>query len=291
MIVQAFMGLAALWSISAGVNGGWATLLDVFLEHKQSQVQIGWIGFGGSLAGAAGGVVAGVLIDRFDQSLKWGMVTVSRTRVSAAVRCIFQCLCVSPDCAGVLLAARASQLYAGATAAAAVFLVFVYLLFRELQFVPIFLSVLFCGLFANAAAPITLELASELTFPVGEETSATLLVVFFSVVQLAFIEGSSVISPEVGTVSIIQLCTACSCENNCGPRTSSGASLHESRRQPKPLVIDLVQVMNWVNAGVLGAATIGLLLVPGDSMRKAVDVADVKGGNPGLSHKRRNNRF
>jgi hypothetical protein len=57
------------------------------------------------------------------------------------------------------------------------------------------------------------------------------------------------------------------------------------------LVIDLVQVMNWVNAGVLGAATIGLLLVPGDSMRKAVDVADVKGGNPGLSHKRRNNRF
>ncbi len=115
------------------------------------------------------------------------------------------------------------------------FLLFVYLMFTELQFTPIFLSVLFCGLFANAAAPITLELASELTFPVGEETSATLLVVFFSIIQLAFIEFSDIISPEV---------------------------------------------MNWVNAGVLGAATIGLLLVPGDSMRKNVDIADVSGGDP-----------
>ena len=115
------------------------------------------------------------------------------------------------------------------------FLVFVYLLFTELQFTPIFLSVLCCGLFANAAAPITLELASELTFPVGEETSATLLVVLFSVVQLAFIEFSDIISPEV---------------------------------------------MNWVNAGVLGLATIGLLLVPGHNMRKAVDLADVAGGDP-----------
>ena len=42
--------------------------------------------------------------------------------------------------------------------------------------VPIFLSVTLAGLFANAAAPITLELASELTYPAGEETSATLLV-------------------------------------------------------------------------------------------------------------------
>lgn len=127
------------------------------------------------------------------------------------------------------------QLYAGATAGAAVFLVFVYLLFTELQFTPIFLSVLFCGLFANAAAPITLELASELTFPVGEETSATLLVVFFSVIQLAFIEFSDIISAEA---------------------------------------------MNWANAGVLGAATVGLLLVPGDSMRKNVDIADISGGDP-----------
>lgn len=126
-------------------------------------------------------------------------------------------------------------MYAGATAAAVVFLIFVYLLFTQLQFSPIFLSVLFCGLFANAAAPITLELASELTFPVGEETSATLLVVFFSVIQLAFIEFSDMLSPEV---------------------------------------------MNWVNAGVLGAATIGLLLVPGDSIRKKLDVANVSGGNP-----------
>ena len=108
-------------------------------------------------------MLAGVLIDRFDQSLKWGMVA----------------------------------LYAGATAGAVVFLVFVYLLFTELQFTPIFLSVLVCDLFANAAAPITLELASELTYPVGEETSATLLVVFFSVIQLAFIEISDFISPEV----------------------------------------------------------------------------------------------
>ena len=100
----AFLGLTALWSISAGVNGvsrhdiagiwvaffsrhqlyrcrqGWMTLLDVFLEHRESQVQIGWIGFGGSLAGAAGGVLAGILVDRFDSSLKWGLVTL----VSAA---------------------------------------------------------------------------------------------------------------------------------------------------------------------------------------------------------------
>jgi MFS family permease len=83
----AFMGLAALWSISAGVNGGWATLLDVFLKDKQTNVEIGWIGFGGSLAGAAGGVVAGVLIDRFDQSLKWGMIAVRQCNVGRALAC------------------------------------------------------------------------------------------------------------------------------------------------------------------------------------------------------------
>ena len=92
------MGLAALWAVSSGVGWGWGTLLDVrarlqlllcilhpatgklelsqivrcpqvFLQDSLTQVQIGWIGFGGNLAGAVGGVMAGVLIDRFDQSL------------------------------------------------------------------------------------------------------------------------------------------------------------------------------------------------------------------------------
>ena len=31
---------------------------------------------------------------------------------------------------------------------------------------------------------------------------------------------------------------------------------------------------------MLGLATIGLLLVPGHNMRKAVDIADVSGGDP-----------
>ena len=90
----AFLGLAALWAVSSGVGWGWGTLLDVrarlqlllcvlhparkaqivccpqvFLQDSLTQVQIGWIGFGGNLAGAVGGVMAGMLIDRFDQSL------------------------------------------------------------------------------------------------------------------------------------------------------------------------------------------------------------------------------
>ena len=74
------------------------TLLDVFLEHRLDPTQIGWIGFAGNLAGAVGGVGAGLLIDRCSASLKWGMVS----------------------------------LYFGATISAAVFLLFVYLLFTKL---------------------------------------------------------------------------------------------------------------------------------------------------------------
>ena len=86
-------------------------------------------------------------------------------------------------------------LYTAATASAVLFLVFVYVLFRTLPFVPIFLAVLFTMFFANAAAPICLELASELTYPVGEETSATLLVVASMAVMVAFMLFADLISP------------------------------------------------------------------------------------------------
>ena len=65
------------------------------------------------------------------------------------------------------------------------------------RYIPIFLSVICQGLFANAAAPIALEMAAETTYPVGEETSATLLIVFFAVIMVGFIEFSNVISPVV----------------------------------------------------------------------------------------------
>ena len=57
------------------------------LPYSETNIEIGWIGFGGSLAGAVGGVVAGVLIDRFDQSLKWGMVAVRQCNVGRALAC------------------------------------------------------------------------------------------------------------------------------------------------------------------------------------------------------------
>ena len=53
--------------------------------------------------------------------------------------------------------------------------------------------------------------ASEMTYPVGEETSATLLVVFFSAVQLAFIGVGSYISAAVmnwGNVLTLGVATA-----------------------------------------------------------------------------------
>ena len=51
---------------------------------------------------------------------------------------------------------------AGATLSAMVFLLFVYLLFKQLEFLPIFLSVLAQGFFSNAAAPIALELGASI---------------------------------------------------------------------------------------------------------------------------------
>ena len=136
-------------------------MLDIYLKHGMSPTQIGWVGFGGNCAGAVGGVLAGVLIDRFDHSLKRGMVA----------------------------------LYAGATVSAVAFLLFVYMESSHLELLPIFLSVVCQGFFANAAAPVALEMAAETTYPVGEETSATLLVVFFAAIMVAFIQFSDVISP------------------------------------------------------------------------------------------------
>ena len=88
-----FVAFLLLWGVASGVNWGWTALLDIYLKTSLSPTQIGWIGFGGNLAGAAGGVLAGVLIDRYDQSLKLGIVA----------------------------------LYVGATASAVAFLLFVYM--------------------------------------------------------------------------------------------------------------------------------------------------------------------
>jgi MFS family permease len=156
-----FVAFLLLWGVASGVNWGWTSLLDIYLKHGLSPTQIGWIGFGGNLAGAAGGVLAGLLIDRFDHSLKLGMVA----------------------------------LYAGATFSAVAFLLFVYVESSHLEMLPIFLSVVCQGFFANAAAPVALEMAAETTYPVGEETSATLLVVFFAAIMVGFIQFSDVISP------------------------------------------------------------------------------------------------
>lgn len=165
----------------------------MFLQDSLTQVQIGWIGFGGNLAGAVGGVMAGMLIDRFDQSLcACPSSLLSRILSRKHLRNRVQNL-------QLMNSARRKwgmvALYTAATASAVLFLVFVYVLFRTLPFVPIFLAVLFTMFFANAAAPICLELASELTYPVGEETSATLLVVASMAVMVAFMLFADLISP------------------------------------------------------------------------------------------------
>jgi hypothetical protein len=159
------------------------------------------------MAGAIGGVLAGLLVDRLGASLKTGIVS----------------------------------LYFAATLSAGVFLVWVFVL--AIEFVPVFLAVLLCGLFANAAAPITFEMAIEMTYPVGEETSATLLVVLFSAVQLAFIWVRPIAAGRAKWVA---------------PHATSGC-----------VAVGLqvgsyisAAVMNWGNVLTLGVATALLLALP-----------------------------
>ena len=155
-----YLALATLWAVSAGVYAGWMTLLDVFLEPHLTPQQIGWIGFGGNFAGMFGGIFAGMAIDSLDASLRTGLIA----------------------------------LYGLSTLTACGFLVSVYLI--EVKFVFVMFFTTACGFFANAGAPVVLEMASEMTFPVAEETAASLVMVFFSAVQLLFILVGSYLPAE-----------------------------------------------------------------------------------------------
>ena len=88
-----------IWAVSSGVYAGWMTLLDNFLQADLSGVQIGWVGFGGNLAGAAGGVAAGLLVDKLGASLKvraHSLVS-SRQLLAHFARRTLAALCVARD--------------------------------------------------------------------------------------------------------------------------------------------------------------------------------------------------
>ena len=76
---------------------------------------------------------------------------------------------------------------------------------------PVFMAVILCQIFASGTGPLTYELAAEISFPVGEETSATFLSVLMNFLYIVTMLGlGNSVSATVFNWVFLAVLLACS---------------------------------------------------------------------------------
>jgi FLVCR family MFS transporter len=175
---RSYLFLAAIASFALGVPGAWTGLINNYLTCSDigfTDKQVGWMGFSSIVAGTLVGAVVGVAVDRFRLSLR--------------------------HTAAVLIGL-------GAVALAA-FVVEVYTIGHPPRFWVVFFAVLFVGISANSIGPMLIEMAADLTYPVSEETSATMISTGYAVVSVTCMTvGGSIDASVANTAFAVMLVAA-----------------------------------------------------------------------------------
>jgi len=168
---RAFWWLVLVASASNGVYGAWSNLFDSLLSDRFSEARIGWLAFANNVSGLFGSVIFGALVDRGATSLKGGLVG------ALALTTLAQLAFFAAHDAGgygLLLATCAAS-----------------------------------GFFFNAAAPMQLELAAELTFPVGEETSAAVISLGYALSNIVGMFVGDAVTPRTFNIALAAFLALC----------------------------------------------------------------------------------
>lgn len=95
--MKRFWILSATYAISTGLTAAWASVLAVILQPVGvDQIDAGWVGFYGGLAGIASGIIIGIFSDIFSRHLKVFLLGLFSVTLLAYIVFALACLKVIP---------------------------------------------------------------------------------------------------------------------------------------------------------------------------------------------------
>eukprot|EP00727_Mastigamoeba_balamuthi_P001601 m51a1_g11438 hypothetical protein (573) ;mRNA; r:19357-21498 len=178
----AYVGLLGPCGVQAGVLGAFTAMLQLTLGASGwSTAQAGWVGFAMTAATIAGSLAAGRLTDRW-----------LRRRMKAAIACS----------------------YALMAAVLALFLLSVPSVLADRALLPVGGAVVgaelvLLGLLGGTVAPVVYELCAEVTYPVPEGTSTTLVTMWGMLCLVALLFAAPRISAPWWSLLGALTCAAC----------------------------------------------------------------------------------
>eukprot|EP01129_Flabellula_baltica_P012129 TRINITY_DN5427_c0_g1_i1.p1 TRINITY_DN5427_c0_g1~~TRINITY_DN5427_c0_g1_i1.p1 ORF type:complete len:438 (+),score=54.58 TRINITY_DN5427_c0_g1_i1:78-1391(+) len=159
-----FILLTIIIGIQQGSLYGWAGMFDQFLYPTFSTITIGWIGFGNVCGGVIGSFAVGFLGDSFFKK---------------KFKLLFLILLLSGTILAVFFTISFPSLLSESP-------------LIELPGFAVIIMIILSGIFLFSASPLAVELAVEITYPVSEGTSASLLTWSMNLFNLLFL----VITPK-----------------------------------------------------------------------------------------------
>lgn len=146
--------LVIIGGIAAGVNSGWGGLLSQVLEKSgKTQKFIGYSGFGTAITSTFGGIVIGVIADKYFPRHKKGLL-ISMFVFSAITFSVFTLMMPSPF-------SQSEHIIASDNVSICVLLIV-------------------AALFQGATDPLFYEITAEVTYPLPEGISAGLIVLIYN---------------------------------------------------------------------------------------------------------------
>lgn len=175
-----FLLLTLGWALAGGVFMGWSSMLNIFLDNPNgkfhySDTELGWLGALGNGMVIIGGIAVPVATDLLgaQRRMKWILV------------------CTSVGCAlSVIGFTWLVYFYHGAPPSMWVTGV----------------GFMVGSFFFGANAPIAVELASEIVFPVSEGTSAAYLNLVFMLTNLGGMEIANAVSHRSSNIGVCVVC-------------------------------------------------------------------------------------
>ncbi|KAH3767587.1 transporter, major facilitator subfamily protein [Pelomyxa schiedti] len=168
--------------VEAGVSSGWISLIPLVLSsYNYTPQQAGWMGCANTIAATVGCVTSGAIVDKF---LPYHMKSL------ICVECLLAILAFS-----WITLSLPSVMFAEPPIPSNIYTVSA--------------ALILAGLFQGAMYPVFLELAAEVTFPVGEGTSTGLITFLFNTLLLTVDTVFSYVRLDI--LNLVETCVLIVC--------------------------------------------------------------------------------
>jgi len=172
-----FLLLGVVWGVAGGTAQTWANMIDIWLDHKYTDTEIGNLASVGTLLLVGGTLVFPLLVDvlGFQKHMKWGIFW-ALLAASAGVMQFSFC--------NYLDSGKSMSLWIGG------------------------IGYIAANFFYGAVSPLAIELGCEIAFPVGEGTAAAFFNAMFMIVNIGTTEvgnalQKNAVAANIGTVVML----------------------------------------------------------------------------------------